>query len=271
VPELSLVLGGHDHENWVLRRGPGLTPIVKADANVRSVALVRMTFAGDGAPTIDADFEAITDATAADSRVDAEVGRWTRLAYDAFRAEGFEPDKVVARLTESLDGRESTVRNFEGNLTDLISEALARAAGSVDVALMNGGSVRIDDQLLPGLLSEYDVIRVLPFGGQVVTATMAGSLLTRVLDVGQQNRGNGGFLHIWGASRESGRWVIDGRAIVPGAKYRVALTDWLMTGRETNLPFLTADHPLISDVSTHQDIRQAVITELQRRYPSSGE
>ncbi len=268
VPEISLVLGGHEHENWVLRRGPRLTPIVKADANVRSVARVQLTFDDGGPPEIDADFVLVTDAIAADATVEAEVGRWTRLAYDAFRKDGFEPDWVIATLTEALDGREATVRNFEGNLTTLITEALARATAPVDVAVMNGGSIRIDDHLLPGPVREYDVIRVLPFGGQVVTATMAGSLLTRVLDVGQENRGNGGFLHAWGARLERGRWTINGKPIVPAVRYRVALTDWLLSGREVNLAFLTAAHPLISNVESHLDIRQALIAELQRRYPS---
>jgi len=272
VPAISLVLGGHEHENWVLRRGVHLTPIVKADANVRSIAVVRMTFSdGDGRPEVDADFDAITDAIAADSTVDAKVGEWTRLAYDAFRRDGFEPDRVVAALTETLDGRESTVRNFEGALTALLTEAFARATAPVDVALMNGGSIRIDDELLPGRMREYDVIRILPFGGSLMTASMAGSLLARVLDVGQQNRGTGGFLHAWGADRRQGRWHVDGRPINPATKYRVVLTDWLLSGREVNLAFLTAAHPLISNVETHGDIRQAVIAELQRRFPASVE
>src|SRR5262249_17367882 len=37
LPEIDVVLGGHEHENWMIRRGPRFTPIVKADANVRSV------------------------------------------------------------------------------------------------------------------------------------------------------------------------------------------------------------------------------------------
>ena len=40
VPEIDLILGGHEHENWVIERGPNFTPIVKADANVRTVAVV---------------------------------------------------------------------------------------------------------------------------------------------------------------------------------------------------------------------------------------
>ena len=41
VPEIDLVLGGHEHENWMLQRGPRFTPIVKADANARTAAVVR--------------------------------------------------------------------------------------------------------------------------------------------------------------------------------------------------------------------------------------
>ena len=44
VPGIDLVLGGHEHENWFLRRGSNFTPIVKADANVRTVAIVTLTF-----------------------------------------------------------------------------------------------------------------------------------------------------------------------------------------------------------------------------------
>ena len=50
VPGIDLVLGGHEHENWVLRRGSRFTPIVKADANVRTAAIVMMTFGRPARP-----------------------------------------------------------------------------------------------------------------------------------------------------------------------------------------------------------------------------
>ena len=37
VPEIDLILGGHEHENMRLFRGQDLTPILKADANVRTL------------------------------------------------------------------------------------------------------------------------------------------------------------------------------------------------------------------------------------------
>ena len=49
VPGIDVILGGHEHENWMIERGPGFTPIIKADANVRSVALVTLNFAKKGA------------------------------------------------------------------------------------------------------------------------------------------------------------------------------------------------------------------------------
>src|SRR4051812_28859321 len=48
VPEIDLILGGHEHENWVLERGEHFTPIVKADANVRTLAIVTVKVPGKG-------------------------------------------------------------------------------------------------------------------------------------------------------------------------------------------------------------------------------
>jgi 5'-nucleotidase/UDP-sugar diphosphatase len=199
--------------------------------------------------------------------VDAEVQRWTTKAFDAFKADGFTPDRVIATLTTPLDGREATVRNRAGNLTDLITEAIATSTGPVDVALMNGGSIRIDDELPTGPVTEYDVIRVLPFGGAVTSASMPGSLLTRILDVGVTNQGSGGYLHAWGATRVNGKWTVKGKPINPSVRYRVGLTDFLMSGREVNLDFLTRTHPLIRDVVDGQDIRQALIATLTTKFP----
>jgi 5'-nucleotidase len=267
VPEIDVALGGHEHENWLIYRGQDLTPIVKADANVRTLAIVSLTFPQGARPTVSVRLAPITDAVTPDPVVDAEVTRWTNTAFAAFREEGFSPDRVVATLTTSLDGRESTVRNRPGSMTDVITAALAAEAVDVDVAIMNGGSIRIDDELPVGPVTEYDVIRVLPFGGNVVRLSMAGSLLARVLDVGLTNQGTGGYLHPRGATRQGSQWFVQGKPLNPSLRYTVATTDFLMTGREANLPFLTRTHPLVSDVKDLRDIRLAMIAELAKEHP----
>ena len=64
-----------------------------------------------------------------------------------------------------------------------------------------------------GTLTQYDVIRVLPFGGRAVATTMTGALLVRVAEQGVANRGSGGFLHLAGMRRDGERWLIDGTPV----------------------------------------------------------
>lgn len=272
IPEIDLVLGGHEHENWELRRGGSFTPIFKADANVRSVYVLRLSY--DTATReleIADELVPVTDEIPEDPETAAVVEHWVDLAFDAFRADGFEPEAPVTTIPEALDGRESSVRNRPTNLTDLVAEAMLAAASvggrAAQAAVFNSGSIRIDDVLSPGPLTQYDVIRVLPFGGDVVLVEMKGSLLTKVLDQGLANQGTGGYLQKAGATQAvGGGWQIGGAAVDPEATYRVALTDFLLTGREANLGYLTKDNPDLKVIETLEDIRKAVITELERRY-----
>ena len=273
IPEIDLVLGGHEHENWELRRGSEFTPIFKADANVRSVYVLRLFF--DTATReleVEDELVPVTAAIPEDPETAAVVEHWVDLAFDAFRQAGFEPEAPVATIPEPLDGRESSVRNRPTNLTDLVAEAMLAAAaaeGGAQAAVFNAGSIRIDDVLPPGPLTQYDVIRVLPFGGDVVLVEMKGSLLTKVLDQGLANQGTGGYLQKTGVQlAEAGGWQIAGAPVDPEATYQVVLTDFLLTGREANLDYLTKDSPDLKVLQTLDDIRKAVIAELERRYGS---
>lgn len=268
LPEIDVVLGGHEHENWLMRRGARHTPVVKADANARTVAIVSLAFGAAGTrPAVSVGLRVIDDTIASDPVV-AEVARkWTAIAMDAFARDGFEPQAVVAVTTEPLDGREMTVRNRPGRLTDLIATGMRHEVGDAEVAIFNSGSVRIDDVLVAGPVTEYDVIRVLPFGGKVLRATFDGALLTRVLEAGERNAGLGGFLQVAGVQRQAGGWSINGQPLELARRYTVAIADFLLTGGEANLGFLTRAHPQVRDVQERRDIRRVAIDALRAAYP----
>jgi 5'-nucleotidase len=103
-------------------------------------------------------------------------------------------------------------------------------------------------------VTQYDVIRILPFGGKTLKVTFTGALLKKVLEIGDQNRGTGGYLHTAGMPD----------TIDPNARYTLAISEFLLTGGEQNLGFLTRQNPEITDVSEARDIRLAVIDELKR-------
>jgi 5'-nucleotidase len=266
LPALDLILGGHEHENWSIRRGNRFTPIIKADANVRSVAIVDLLVRPGQRPSVNWRIVTITDSIPEQPAVAAEARRWTAIAYDAFRKDGLEPERVIATLPAPLDAREAMIRNGENDFTRLLTQSLLHEAPDADVALMNSGSIRLDDLLPPGPITEYDVIRLLPFGGKVVEVEMTGALLQQVLEQGDQNRGIGGFLLRANAERGPGGWSIGGAPLDAGRKYRMICPDFLVSGGEQNLGYLKDGNPGLTMLRSLRDIRLVVIAELSRRY-----
>jgi 5'-nucleotidase len=265
-PEIDLVLGGHEHENLLIRRGDDLTPVAKTDANFHTVYVHELAWdVTRKRLAVESDLVAITDSLAEDPATLAVARRWVELAYRGFRDIGFEPEATVTRLAEPFDGRESVVYQQSTALTKAIADAMLEEADSAVAGLYNAGSIRIDDVLLPGPLTQYDVIRVLPFGGPVVEVEVTGALLRRVLEQGERNRGTGGFLQRVRIERTSGGWSIAGGALDDQTRYRLAVSDFLISGREQGMDFLTRDHPELRVVRTHRDIRLALIDLLRSR------
>jgi len=138
----------------------------------------------------------------------------------------------------------------------------------VDAAIVNGGSIRVDD-MLPASITSLDVFRVLPFGGEVLKVDIKGNLLKEVLDFGKSKRGTGAYLQRYNVSvdAESGDWLIAEKGIDPAKTYKIAFSDFLLKGYD--IPFLTIDNKDVLKVSKAEkdepaaDIRKAIILYLK--------
>jgi 5'-nucleotidase len=266
APEIDLIAGGHDHENLLLRRGPDLTPIAKADANVRTAWVHDVVWdARLRRSEIRSRLVPLNESVPEDSATLGVATTWVNRAYQAFQEAGFQPAAVVAQTPVPLDGLESSVLRDTTTLTNVIADAF-RAEAKTDAALYNAGSIRIDDVMPPGRVTQYDVIRILPFGGPVVEVEMRGTLLRRVLEQGERNRGTGGFLQSANIVRRNGEWILAGEPLDDARTYRLAMSDFLLSGREQGMDWLTRQHAELRVVRDHRDVRFALIDELARRF-----
>ncbi|WP_013322267.1 bifunctional metallophosphatase/5'-nucleotidase [Gloeothece verrucosa] len=273
IPEIDLILGGHEHENIQQWRGNDYTPVFKADANAKSVYIHYLTYDTQTKHlTIESQLKPVTDAIPDDLNTAKIVKQWQDKGYQAFRAQGFAPEEVIATTTESLDGLEASVRNKSTRLTELIAQAMLNAVPEPDLAIYNSGSIRIDDILYPGKITQYDVLRILPFGGEIMLVEMKGSLLEEILEQGIKNQGTGGYLQTANVQLgpDGKTFFINDQALDPEKTYRVAINDFLMKGKETGMSFLTEQAPGLKVIGKEKDIRQALMDQLKLTYNSKA-
>jgi 5'-nucleotidase len=268
APEIDLVLGGHEHENYTLRRGPRFVPVLKGDANVRSLQIVTIAPPANGRrAAVDSRLVLVGEGMPEEPSVARIVNQWLDSAYAGFERDGFRPRELVATTPIALDGREATVRTRSSGLTDLIGAAMRRDVTDAELSIFNSGAIRIDDVVPAGPITQYDVIRMLPFGGKTVEVRMSGELLGRVLAAGDRNAGRGGFLQRTSVEGSAAAgWTINGARLDPERTYRVAISDYLVTGAEVGVEFLKRDTPGLTVVGERKDIRQAVIDEMKARW-----
>jgi len=76
-----------------------------------------------------------------------------------------------------------------------------------------------------------------------------------------------GYLQTSGVSRSNnGSWQVNGAALDLTAGYKVAVSDFLLTGKERNLSFLNSDNPDLAVIEgdNKHEIRQVVIDYLEK-------
>ena len=200
--------------------------------------------------------------------VKAIVDKWESILNTQIKEVVENPNEIVYHAEIPLDGTDSASRGIQTNLGSIITQAMYWSFDEpVDAALVNGGSIRLDD-MLSGNVTSLDIFRVLPFGGSVVRADVTGKLLKEVLDYGLAQRGEGAYLQRYNFTRaEDGSWLLEGHPIDEAKIYKIAFSDFLLKGYD--IPFLKPDNKGVINVyhpnenEPAHDIRKAVIVYLK--------
>ncbi len=266
LPGLTAIVGGHEHDMRYITVGN--VPITKAHANAISAFILKVTIdKTSGKVQVVPELKMIDASLNFDPQTQEVVDKWNKIAVDNFGTLGFDAMKVVRSKGEPLDGRESVIRAKPSNLTRILVSAMEKAAPEADVAIFNSGSIRVDD-ILQMPVTQYDIIRRLPYGGTIVEVDMQGSLLQQVLETGRTNVGSGGFLQYSSAVRhhpEKNSWTIQELPIDTAKIYRVAISDFLLTGGEARMDYLTEKNPGIMRIypKSNRDIRIDLISYME--------
>lgn len=271
LPGLALIMGGHEHNMRFVKEGK--VYITKAHANAKSAYVNKLLInRKNGKLKVTPELRYIDESIAMDSIASIAVNKWTDIANKSFGSLGFDAQAVVLSKGESLEAREEFLRREPTNFTRIIIKAMEEAAPQADVAIVNSGSIRVDD-VLPMPVTQYDIIRSLPFGGGIREVDMKGSLLQQTLEGGRKNVGIGGYLqYSEKISYKNGIWSINNTPIDAQKTYRVAMSDFLITGKEANMDFLNEKNPAVVKVYPAQtakshlqsDIRLAIISYMEK-------
>ena len=230
--DVDVIIGGHEHS--ILQSASGGAPIFKMTADAREMAQVDLNILKDKGTVESIDWRVIP--VTSDIKEDTRFAFLNRKYGSLLR----QLARVVGRSTVELDARSAIGRKQETNVGNFIADAFRTSTRS-DVGLMNGGSIRADEIIRPGPLTERDVLSILPFKNKVVKLEVTGAVLRQALEHGvarsAEDAEPGRFPQVSGveftfdARRPAGSRIVDlkvnGRPLNENAKYTLASSDYV--------------------------------------------
>jgi 2',3'-cyclic-nucleotide 2'-phosphodiesterase (5'-nucleotidase family) len=237
LPQLRLIMGGHDHSSMYERVGG--TVIAKADANAKSIWVHNLKYYSEmDTLVVNSEKIVIDESIPEDPGVKEVVDKWMAIENEALKEMSYKPYETVATVEEWMDVRETSVRSKMVPMGQVIGSSFLHLYPEADCAILNGGSIRYDD-FIEKSIAEKDVLNMLPFGGAIVELKMSGKDLQKTLDLGiYKNIGTGGFLQTANIFKQEGTWYVGKTALDFEQEYSVCMPEFLASGKEANLEYL---------------------------------
>ncbi len=271
VPEIDLILGGHDHSGMF--KVVNGTLIFKAKSDWRDVGYLKVYNIPGQKPVVFLEVIPVTDKIPEDPEMAQLVNKYVQ-ALDK------ELNVPIGETKVPLDARRKTVRTMESNIGDLVADAMREYTGA-DVAIANGGGIRTDSVYGPGQLTRKDILSILPFGNVVISVKVSGTDLKAALEngVSQVERVKGRFPQVSGITftydptAEPGKRVkevyVKDQPLDPNKTYVVAINDYMGRGGDGYTMF--KDAPRVIDERSGLLLANVVIDYIQKHSPVAPE
>jgi 5'-nucleotidase len=230
---VDVIIGGHEHT--LLESMAGRAPIFKMTSDARELGRIDLNInrATGKLESMDWQVIPVTKDTADDSSFAAINEKYGELLKSL--------EQAIGRTDVKLEMKSEDVRTRETNMSDFIADAYREATGA-DVALVNGGSIRADTEIAPGVLTKRNVLSIAPFNNKVVKVQVTGATLRKALEHGVASIGvetqPGRFPQVSGvrfsydASRKPGERVtsvlVNGKPLDDRQLYSLAATSYVV-------------------------------------------
>jgi len=242
VPEIDVILGGHDHHYDVKPVGPHGTWVLKSGTDFRDITVLQLQFTDTpGAkPFVVAKAEhvEIGEGIAEDADVKPFV-------EECIEKVGAAMDNCVGKTDVDLDSRFACIRTKETNIGNFVADVMRKKL-KTDLAFINSGTLRADSIIAAGILRMRDLVNLLPMLDEMCVLELSGLQVMKVLEnsVSQYPRLEGRFVQVSGikftfdAAKPAGERIvvdsvlIDGKALEKEKKYTVATKDYLRSGKD---------------------------------------
>jgi 5'-nucleotidase / UDP-sugar diphosphatase len=234
IPGIDVLFAGHSHQGYdVPWEDPvNHTLVVEPYANGSSIGHITLTY-----DTISRTIVAVD--------THSDRGALATLYQDEFWPDAGVAETINAEVEEAEKGLDEILGETRNNLERsdpskglmgaLVTDAIREQAGA-DIAVQNTGGVRAD--IAPGRITKRNTLSVLPFDNSVVTASMKGGQIWRLMEQKVSRYAVGLFISgmkvHYDPTRPQGSRILSidvGGAPMDTAKtYSIAMTSFLAEG-----------------------------------------
>ena len=221
----DLIIGGHEHHQ-IKRCVPidgAARCVLKADADAVTATVARIEIDETGPTLSSSRFYPLTDRVEPDPAVAARVTYWLDR-YTKEYCGVTAPDcleQVIGWTAVELVAEENRIRQYETNLGDWVADEMLRGFNRLEqrgepatVAFINSGSLRFNQNIPPGKITERELKELLPYPVELLKIELSGRQLRDVLEhAADAWPGSGSWLQIGGFTFEHRPESAEGKKI----------------------------------------------------------
>ncbi|MBI2325573.1 MAG: bifunctional metallophosphatase/5'-nucleotidase [Chloroflexi bacterium] len=251
VPDIDLIIGGHDHLAFRTARSSGKTRIYQAGSNGDNVGRVEVT--------VDPATKKMSAVQGADVLLPVSTGAATPQPEVAkvVAERKAEAEKIGSKVIGKATGLFAQDREMNNPLGNVVADALldygVKQGWKTDIAFYNSAGTRA--AVGEGDITYFKLAEVLPFQNSVVSVDLTGEQLKEVLEGMAGNAGrlfmSGGTMTYRFSNASSSRVLkaaVAGQPLDLKRVYHVATIDYLLGGGDGHTGFAKGTNVLYGEL-----------------------